>query len=48
MSNGYPVPRQLTKLELVDIHLLVKTTHPHLGIPPLYQSEPKCSPKSQQ
>jgi hypothetical protein len=47
MSNGYPMPRQLTKLELVDIHLLVKSTHPRLGIPPLKQ-EPKCSPKSQQ
>lgn len=27
-------PRPLTKLELVDIHLLVKSTHPVLGLPP--------------
>jgi len=34
-------PRPLTKLELVDIHLLVKSTHPVLGLPP--KSEP-CKP----
>ena len=34
-------PRPLTKLELVDIHLLVKATHPMLGLPP--KSEP-CKP----
>jgi hypothetical protein len=34
-------PRPLTKLELVDIRLLVKATHPVLGLPP--KSEP-CKP----
>jgi hypothetical protein len=34
-------PRPLTKLELVDIHLLVKASHPVLGLPP--KREP-CKP----
>jgi hypothetical protein len=34
-------PRQLTKLEVIDIRLLVKATHPVLGLPP--KSEP-CKP----
>jgi hypothetical protein len=34
-------PRPLTKLEVVDIHLLVKASHPVLGLPP--KSEP-CKP----
>jgi hypothetical protein len=34
-------PRPLTKLEVVDIHLLVKSTHPVL-MPP--KSEP-CKPE---
>ena len=34
-------PRTLTKLEMVDIHLLVKASHPVLGLPP--KSEP-CKP----
>ena len=34
-------PRQLTRLEVVDIHLLVKATHPILGLP--LKSEP-CKP----
>ena len=29
---GQRVPRQLTKLEVVDIHLIVKATHPRFGI----------------
>ena len=32
-------PRPLTKLELVDIHLLVKASHPVLGLPP--KTEPR-------
>ena len=35
MSNDTSIlrkPRPLTKLELVDIHLLVKSTSPRLGI----------------
>ena len=34
-------PRKLTQLEVIDIHLLVKATHPTLGLPP--KSEP-CKP----
>jgi hypothetical protein len=34
-------PRPLTKLEVIDIRLLVKATHPVLGLPP--KSEP-CKP----
>lgn len=34
-------PRPLTKLEVVDIHLLIKATHPMLGLRP--KSEP-CKP----
>jgi hypothetical protein len=34
-------PRPLTKLEVIDIRLLVKATHPVLGLPP--NSEP-CKP----
>jgi hypothetical protein len=34
-------PRSLTKLEVIEIHLLVKATHPTLGLPP--KSEP-CKP----
>jgi hypothetical protein len=37
----WKAPRQLTRLELVDIHLLVKASHPVLGLPP--KSEP-CKP----
>lgn len=36
-------PRQLTKLELVDIRLLVKATRPVLRYVPPKQPEPKCS-----
>jgi hypothetical protein len=32
-------PRPLTKLEVIDIHLLVKATHPMLGLPP--KTEPR-------
>jgi hypothetical protein len=35
-------PRQLTCLELVDIHLLVKASHPVLRLPP--KREP-CKPE---
>lgn len=34
-------PRPLTKLEVIDIHLLVKASHPVLGLSP--KSEP-CKP----
>lgn len=36
-------PRKLTKLELVDIHLLVKATRPMLRYEPPKPTEPKCS-----
>jgi hypothetical protein len=44
MSGGYFVakpPRFLTKLELVDIRLLVRSTHPVLGIPAKLKKENK-------
>ena len=41
MSNGYPVLRQLSKIEVIDIHILVMATRPVLKSP--IKREP-CEP----
>jgi len=44
MSDNYiamPQPHKLTKLEIVDIHLLVKSTRPVLRYVPPKQEEAK-------
>ncbi len=39
MSNGYPVLRQLSKIELIDIHVLVMATRPALRLPKKEKNE---------
>ena len=33
------VPRKLTQIEVVDIHLIVRATHPHLGTPAQFKEK---------